>query len=41
MIRFSECEIRNSAKEAMESFEYWSRRIINDRFSEKYGKGVN
>lgn len=38
MIRFSEIEIRNSAKEALESFEHWSRRIINDKFVEKYGK---
>lgn len=38
MIRFNENEIRNSAKEALESFEHWSRRIINDKFVEKYGK---
>lgn len=38
MIRFSESEIRNSAKEVLESFEHWSRRIINDKFVEKYGK---
>ena len=38
MIRFSEREIRNSAKEILESLEHWSRRIINDKFVEKYGK---
>ena len=38
MIRFDEIEIRSSAKEALESFEHWSRRIINDKFVEKYGK---
>lgn len=38
MIKFSENEIRNSAKEAIESLEHWSRRIINDKFTEKYGK---
>lgn len=38
MIRFSEREIRNSAKETLESLEHWSRRIINDKFVEKYGK---
>ncbi len=37
MIRFNETEIRNSAKETLESFEHWSRRIINDKFAEKYG----
>ncbi len=37
MIRFSEVEIRNSAKETLESLEHWSRRIINDKFVEKYG----
>ena len=37
MIRFSEIEIRNSAKETIESFEHWSRRIINDKFVERYG----
>lgn len=37
MIRFSEIEIRNSAKETLESLEHWSRRIINDNFVEKYG----
>lgn len=37
MIRFSEAEIRNSAKETLESLEHWSRRIINDKFVEKYG----
>lgn len=37
MIRFSENEIRNSAKETLESLEHWSRRIINDKFTEKYG----
>lgn len=38
MIRFSETEIRNSAKETMESLEHWSRRIINDKLDERYGK---
>lgn len=38
MIRFSETEIRNSAKETMESLEHWSRRIINDKLVERYGK---
>lgn len=37
MIRFNETEIRNSAKETLESLEHWSRRIINDKFVEKYG----
>lgn len=37
MIRFNETEIRNSAKEALESLEHWSRRVINDKFVEKYG----
>lgn len=37
MIRFSETEIRNSAKETLEAFEHWSRRIINDKFANKYG----
>ena len=37
MIRFSETEIRNSAKEAIEALEHWSRRIINEIFSDKYG----
>lgn len=38
MIRFDENEIRNSAKETLESLEHWSRRIINDKFIEKYGR---
>lgn len=38
MIRFSESEIRNSAKETLEALEHWSRRVINDKFVEKYGK---
>lgn len=38
MIQFDEKEIRNSAKETLESFEHWSRRIINDKLVEKYGK---
>lgn len=38
MIRFNETEIRNSAKEILESLEHWSRRIINDKFTEKYGR---
>lgn len=37
MIRFGETEIRNSAKEALETLEHWSRRIINDKFAQKYG----
>ena len=37
MIRFDENEIRNSAKETLETLEHWSRRIINDKFVEKYG----
>lgn len=37
MIRFNETEIRNSAKETLESLEHWSRRIINDKFVDKYG----
>lgn len=37
MIRFSENEIRNSAKEILEALEHWSRRIINDKFVNKYG----
>ena len=37
MIRFNETEIRNSAKETLESLGHWSRRIINDKFIEKYG----
>lgn len=37
MIRLSESEMRNSTKEVLESFEHWSRRIINDKFVEKYG----
>lgn len=37
MIRFSETEIRNSAKETLESLEHWSRRIINDKFVQTYG----
>lgn len=37
MIRFNEREIRNSAKEALEALEHWSRRVINDKFAEKYG----
>ena len=37
MIRFEETEIRNSAKEILESLEHWSRCIINDKFAEKYG----
>ena len=35
MIRFNETEIRNSAKETLESLEHWSRRIINDKFVDK------
>ena len=38
MIRLSEKEMRNSVKETLESFEHWSRRIINDKLIEKYGK---
>lgn len=37
MIRFTETEIRNSAKETLEALEHWSRRIINDKFVKKYG----
>ena len=37
MIRLSESEMRNGTKEVLESFEHWSRRIINDKFVEKYG----
>lgn len=37
VIRFDENEIRNSAKETLESLEHWSRRIINDKLLEKYG----
>ena len=37
MIRFGENEIRNSAKEILETLEHWSRRVINDKFVEKYG----
>lgn len=37
MIRFNETEIRKTAKETLEAFEHWSRRIINDKFVEKYG----
>lgn len=37
MIRFDETEIRNSAKEALESLEHWSRRVINDKLVGKYG----
>ena len=37
MIKFTEIQIRNSAKEALETFEHWSRRIINDKFVQKYG----
>ena len=37
MIRFGETEIRNSAKETLEALEHWSRRIINDKFVDKYG----
>ena len=38
MIQFNEVEIRNSAKETLETLEHWSRRIINDKFVKKYGR---
>lgn len=34
----TENEIRNDVKETLESFEHWSRRLINDIFTERYGK---
>ena len=37
MIRFGETEIRNSAKEILESLEHWSRRLIDEKFTQKYG----
>lgn len=37
MIEYTEDKLRGETKKVLESFEHWSRRIINEKFTEKYG----
>jgi hypothetical protein len=37
MIEYTEDKLRGETKKVLESFEHWSRRIINEMFTQKYG----